>query len=79
MIVIVILYAPCIQLFCLPASQGAIALSRSLQSLLFETPPYDPLVLGAVALVLIASGLLACLVPATRAAKADIARLLRAE
>jgi putative ABC transport system permease protein len=58
---------------------GALALSRFLQSLLFETPPYDPIVLLAVASVLIVAAALACVWPAWRAAKVDVARLLQAE
>lgn len=58
---------------------GAVALSQYLRSLLFEVPPYDPVVLGAVAVVVMLSGLVASVVPAARAAKADIVKLLRAE
>jgi putative ABC transport system permease protein len=58
---------------------GALALTRFMQSLLFETAPYDPLVYTAVALLLLAAAALACLLPARRAARIDVARLLRAE
>jgi len=58
---------------------GAIALSQYLRSLLFEIPPYDPAVLASVAAVVMLSGLVASVVPAARAAKADIVKLLRAE
>jgi len=58
---------------------GALALTRFMQSLLFETAPYDPLVYAAVALVLLAAAGLACWIPARRAARVDIARLLRTE
>jgi hypothetical protein len=58
---------------------GALALTRFMQSLLFETAPYDPLVYAAVALVLLAAAVLACWIPARRAARVDIARLLRTE
>jgi hypothetical protein len=58
---------------------GAVALSRYLRSLLFETPPYDPAVLGAVAAVLVLSGLVASIVPAARVTRTAIADLLRAE
>jgi putative ABC transport system permease protein len=58
---------------------GAVALSQYLRSLLFEVPPYDPVVLGTVAAVVMLSGLVASVVPAARAAKADIVKLLRTE
>jgi putative ABC transport system permease protein len=58
---------------------GALALTRFMQSLLFDTTPYDPLVYAAVALVLLAAAVLACWIPARRAARVDIARLLRTE
>ena len=40
---------------------GALVLTRFMQSLLFETTPYDPLVYVAVALLLLAAAALACL------------------
>jgi ABC-type lipoprotein release transport system permease subunit len=58
---------------------GALALTRFMQSLLFETTPYDPLVYAGLALVLLAAAVLACWIPARRAARVDIARLLRTE
>jgi hypothetical protein len=58
---------------------GALALTRYVRSLLFETAPYDPLVLGAVTLMLLAASALACLWPSRLAAKADVTRLLRSE
>lgn len=58
---------------------GALALTRYLQSLLFETAPNDPVVLGGVALVLFGASVVACVWPARRAAKVDVARLLRSE
>lgn len=58
---------------------GAVSLSQYLRSLLFEVPTYDPKVLGTVATVVMLSGLVASLVPAARAARADIVKLLRAE
>jgi putative ABC transport system permease protein len=58
---------------------GALVLTRFMQSLLFETTPYDPLVYAAVALLLLAAAALACWLPARRAARVDVARLLRAE
>ncbi|HTL68359.1 MAG TPA: FtsX-like permease family protein, partial [Lacunisphaera sp.] len=58
---------------------GAMALTRFLQSLLFETSALDPWVLGGVATVLLAAAVLACLWPARRAAKVDVSQLLRSE
>jgi putative ABC transport system permease protein len=58
---------------------GALGLTRFMQSLLFETSPYDPLVYVAVAIILSAAAVAACWLPARRAARVDITRLLRAE
>ncbi|HUL53572.1 MAG TPA: hypothetical protein VLT83_09215, partial [Opitutaceae bacterium] len=58
---------------------GALGLSRFLRGLLYETPPYDPLVYLAVAAVLLAAAAVACWLPARRAAKVDVARLLKEE
>jgi putative ABC transport system permease protein len=58
---------------------GALGLTRFMQSLLFETTPYDPLVYAAVAMILLGAAVAACWLPARRAARVDITRLLRAE
>jgi putative ABC transport system permease protein len=58
---------------------GALALTRFLQSLLYETPPYEPVVLGAVAVLLVLAAIAASVIPSVRATRADISRLLRAE
>jgi putative ABC transport system permease protein len=58
---------------------SAMALTRFLQSLLFETSPQDPWVLTAVGFILLVTSVLACVVPAQRATKVDITRLLRSE
>lgn len=60
-------------------SGGALMLTRYLQSLLFETSAQDPWVLGMVGLLLLLTSLLACILPARRATKVNIARLLRSE
>jgi putative ABC transport system permease protein len=58
---------------------GALGLTQFMRSLLFETKPYDPLVYLAVALVLLAAAGLAGWLPARRAARVDVTRLLRTE
>ena len=58
---------------------AALALTRLLQSLLFETTPYDPIVYVAVTLLLLAVAALAAWLPARRAAKVDPVIALRAE
>jgi predicted permease len=58
---------------------GAAAVARLMQTLLFHTTAYDPLVFGAVVFVLGAIGLLAALLPALRATKSDPVAALRAE
>jgi putative ABC transport system permease protein len=58
---------------------GALVLTRSLQSLLFETSAHDPSVLAAVAALLLLISALACIGPAVRATRADVSRLLRSE
>jgi len=58
---------------------AALALTRLLQSLLFETSSHDPLVYAAVAVALLGVTALACWLPARRAAKVDPISALRAE
>jgi putative ABC transport system permease protein len=58
---------------------GAAAVARLMETLLFHTTAYDPLVFGGVVFVLGAIGLLAALLPALRATKADPVAALRAE
>jgi putative ABC transport system permease protein len=58
---------------------GSLALSRTIESLLFGVTAKDPLTLGAVTLLLVAAALLACLVPARRATKVDPMVALRYE
>ncbi|NKB87082.1 MAG: FtsX-like permease family protein [Acidobacteria bacterium] len=53
--------------------------SRTLETVLFEVPPSDPLAYAAVAALLGAVGLAACLVPAWRAVRTDPVVALRAE
>jgi putative ABC transport system permease protein len=56
---------------------GAIAASRSLGSVLFRVDPRDPTVLAAAILALAVAALLACLIPAARAARIDPVVILR--
>jgi len=58
---------------------GALALTRLMATLLFEVSPADPLTFAAVALCVIVATLLACYIPARRAAKVDPLVALRYE
>jgi len=57
----------------------ATAVARLMQTLLFRTTAYDPMVFGGVIFVLALIALLAALTPALRATKADPVAALRAE
>jgi putative ABC transport system permease protein len=58
---------------------GALALTRVLRSLLFETAPTDPATLASVAGAVLAIVMLATLIPANRAARVDPTVALRYE
>ena len=57
----------------------ALGISRVMTVILFDVQPRDPVVFGGVAAVLTAAGLLACVVPARRAVRADPLVALRAD
>jgi ABC-type antimicrobial peptide transport system permease subunit len=58
---------------------GAIATARVIRSLLFGVSANDPLIYGIVTLVLIASAIVACWLPALRASRVNPMVTLRAE
>jgi len=58
---------------------ASVALTRTMKSLLFGVSATDPLTFAALALLLITVSLLACFIPARRAAKVDSVIALRSE
>ena len=58
---------------------GAVVVTRWLASLLYDVSPTDPAVLVALPLGLAAISLVACYVPARRAARSDPLAVLRAD
>jgi predicted permease len=58
---------------------GALALTRFMQSMLYGTSPFDPYVYGIVALLLLVAALAACWLPARRASRVDVIRLLKSD
>ena len=57
----------------------ALAAGRFVESMLYRTSAYDPLVLGSVSVVLLVVAAGACLIPAWRALRVDPATALRAD
>ena len=58
---------------------GALALTRLMETLLFEVRPTDPATLASVAAVITFVAIIACLVPALRATRVDPIAALREE
>ena len=58
---------------------GAFALTQSLRSLLFGVGPHDPTTMVAATLLLLATTLVACLVPAVRALRVDPSQAFRSD
>jgi predicted permease len=58
---------------------GALALTRLMETLLFEVRPSDPATLVSVAVVITCVAIIACLVPALRATRFDPITVLREE
>jgi putative ABC transport system permease protein len=56
---------------------AALLLARWMKTLLFETPPGDPVTIGVVSLVLGGAAIAACLVPLRKALRLDPAHALR--
>ena len=57
---------------------AAVSVVRLLSAFLYGISPYDPLTFGAVPVVILIVAVVACLVPARRAAKVDPLTALRA-
>jgi ABC-type antimicrobial peptide transport system permease subunit len=58
---------------------GSLALTRFLQSMLFDVKPSDPATFAAIAALLAAVTLFACFIPARRATRVDPLIALRHE
>jgi ABC-type antimicrobial peptide transport system permease subunit len=58
---------------------GSIAIARLISTMLFQVEPYDPMTYAGGLLCLSVIALVACYVPAVRAARIDPFRALRVE
>jgi ABC-type antimicrobial peptide transport system permease subunit len=56
---------------------AGLALTKFLGNLLYNVSPHDPLVFGSALVVMMMTAVMACLLPALRAARTDPARVLR--
>jgi predicted permease len=56
-----------------------LAAARSLETILYGVPPWDPIAVGSAVVILLATALLASYLPARRASRIDPARTLAAE
>ena len=56
---------------------GGVLVMRAFRSVLYQVSPWDPLTLVTVAVLLLATAILACLVPARRAMRVDPVQALR--
>ena len=57
----------------------AFGISQLMRVVLFQVEPRDPTIFGGVAAVLVAVGLMACFVPASRATRVDPLVALRSD
>jgi ABC-type antimicrobial peptide transport system permease subunit len=57
----------------------AMVIGQATSAILFDVQPRDPQVFGGVAIVLVVTGLVACLVPARRATRVDPLTALRSQ
>ncbi|MFI5245836.1 MAG: FtsX-like permease family protein, partial [Gemmatimonadales bacterium] len=57
----------------------AAGIGQATTAILFDVQPRDPQVFGGVAVVLVVTGMLACLVPAQRATRVDPLTALRSQ
>lgn len=58
---------------------GAVFLTRFLEGQLYDVQAREPVTFGAVSVVLVCVGVVACLLPAWRAVRVDPVRALQAE
>ena len=58
---------------------GALALTKTLQAMLFGISPHDPLTIVVATLLLLATTLIACLVPGLRAVRVDPSQAFRVD
>jgi putative ABC transport system permease protein len=58
---------------------AALALARMLGTFLFGVPPTDPFTFAAAALLMLSAAVVACLIPAIRAARVDPFETLRSD